>query len=66
MSQWQAVFILNGVGKGIITDASIREVMKRDRSKVALASECATEFAMAATCAITVGTVEDTEELSKE
>ena len=43
MPQCRAIFLFNGVGKGIITDEYVRDVMKRNKSKFARVSEYATE-----------------------
>ena len=43
MPQSHAAFLFHGVGKGIITDEYVKDVMKRSRSKVARVSECTAE-----------------------
>ena len=66
MLQCRAVFLANGVGKGVITDEYVRDAMKRSKSKVARVSECTMKQAEKVAGTVIAGAPTDTEELSKE
>ena len=66
MPQCRAIFLFNGIGKGIITDEYVKDVMKRSKSKVARVSECTAETVEATVGTVIVGSLAEEEELGKE
>ena len=66
MPQCHAVLLFNSVGKGVITDEYVRDVVKRSRSKVARVSQCTDEPTEKVAGAVAASTPADKEDMNRE